>query len=368
MSNVRTTYMLDYLIFSPMNRYSLIRFFILLFILINYSCVNRKITRRSRISEFINPVYNNDFPDPAIIRTSDNTFYAYATNGKYLNGEYGNIRVLKSKDLINWIECPDVLPVKAKWANKTDSYWAPFVIYANRKYYLYFSAEQNDKSGMGIGVAISDNPLGPFNPEDKPIVYGKSFENIDPTVYIDSTTNKVYLYWGSGFKPIKVQEMDGNLLTLKEGSRPQDIIFTSSKNYEILVEGPWIIHKNNYYYMFYSGDNCCGDKAHYAVLIARSKSPIGPFVTISEDTRCADNSILVENDYWLAPGHNSIIQDDNNDYWILYHAINRSKKAPIGEDKYTARELLIDKLIWESNGWPKKMTPSHFKTVVPYVR
>jgi beta-xylosidase len=35
-----------------------------------------------------------------------------------------------------------------------------------------------------------------------------------------------------------------------------------------LVEGPWIIHRNNYYYLFYSANSYCNDK--YAVGVARS--------------------------------------------------------------------------------------------------
>lgn len=42
--------------------------------------------------------------------------------------------------------------------------WAPSVIQANGKYYLFFGANdiQNEKQKGGIGVAVSDSPAGPY--------------------------------------------------------------------------------------------------------------------------------------------------------------------------------------------------------------
>ncbi|RHJ81537.1 family 43 glycosylhydrolase [Parabacteroides sp. AM08-6] len=314
---------------------------------------------------FKNPVWSEDFPDPAIIRVKDGTYYAYATNGKQ-KGEFCNIRVLKSPDLVNWEPMGDALPQKAAWASETDTYWAPHVQYYKGRYYLYFSATHNDKKGMGIGVAVADSPAGPFIPEKKEIVRGESFENIDPMLFIDSRTERKYLYWGSAFKPLKVREMADDLLTFKKGSKQKDILFPSSKPYETLLEGPWLIEKYGKYYMFYSGDNCCGERAHYAVMVAKADSPEGPFIPMAKATETESSVILEANEHWLAPGHNSIIRDDAGDDWILYHAIDAKKKASAGKDTYTQREFLIDKLDWKG-GWPVKMTPSFGPAAAPVI-
>lgn len=49
-----------------------------------------------------------------------------------------------------------------KWAKY--ALWAPSVIQANGKYYLFFGANdiQNEKQKGGIGVAVSDSPAGPY--------------------------------------------------------------------------------------------------------------------------------------------------------------------------------------------------------------
>ena len=54
--------------------------------------------------------------------------------------------------------------------------------------------------------------------------------------------------------------------------------------YRRLVEGAWIVQRGGYTYLFFSGDNCCGPKAHYAVMVARSRSATGPFETLAQAT------------------------------------------------------------------------------------
>ena len=45
----------------------------------------------------------------------------------------------------------------------------------------------------------------------------------------------------------------------------------SVQRYQRLVEGAWVHRRDGWYYLFYSGDNCCGPNAHYATLVARSR-------------------------------------------------------------------------------------------------
>ena len=165
-----------------------------------------------------------------------------------------------------------------------------------------------------------------------------------------------------------MRELADDLRSFKEGSETKEVVFLTGKDYEILLEGPWMINRDGYYYMFYSGDNCCGDKAHYAVLVARSETPEGPFTPISEVTGQKNNAVLVESGCWTAPGHNAVVMDDEENYWMLYHAINRAKKAPVGEDKYTNRELLLDRIEWTDEGWPQWMHPSNEVMQGPRVR
>ena len=227
-----------------------------------------------------NPVLNEDFADPTIVKLG-NVYYTYATQSK-VNGVMLNIQVATSVDLQHWKIERDALPQKPLWAKTTQDFWAPHVLYDGeiKKYILFYSAESDDKAtGKCLGVAFADQPLGPFIDKGSPLICGAGFINIDPMAFVDQKTGKKLLYWGSGFQPIKVQEMSKDWKNFKPASEPRPVIWLGKeKNYDRLIEGAWLDFHDNKYYLYYSGDNCCGDKANYAVMIARADDPLGPFV------------------------------------------------------------------------------------------
>ena len=293
-----------------------------------------------------NPVADFNFPDPTVIKAVDGNYYAYATNSQR-EGKVMNIQVLKSNNLVEWQPHGDAMPDQPTWASS--DFWAPHVTYnkKNERYYLYYSGESNDESiGKCLGVAVSDSPLGPFVDKGQPLLCGDTFINIDPMVFQDVKSGKNYMYWGSGHESIKIQELSDDLLNFKQGSEVKEIIHpvngTNPDNYEKLIEGAWLTKRNDFFYLFYSGDNCCGENAHYAVMVARSQRPEGPFEKYQNEK--GNPVILKQNKNWLAPGHNSVVTDQKGTDWIMYHAID-----PYNKEK--GRVFLMDKITYQ-NGWP----------------
>ncbi len=171
---------------------------------------------------------------------------------------------------------------------------------------------------------------------------------------VDPKTGKKLLYWGSGFQPISVREMSDDWQTFKEGSQTIPLIFPGKeKSYTNLLEGSWVDYYNGYYYLYYSGDNCCGDKANYAVLVARSRNATGPFTTFADAHKTGSSAILENDSTWNAPGHNSIFTDSLGNRWTAYHAIwnNNQKAGPKGKNNYVKRVMCINPVIY-NNGWP----------------
>lgn len=301
-------------------------------------------------AQYHNPVLDADFPDPTVIKAQDGLFYAYATQTK-TNGKWVNIQVATSPDGHTWKLLGDALPVKPAWAAHTQDFWAPHVLYdsAMGKYVMFYSAESDDTATTKcIGIALSSTPQGPFVPEDTPLVSGKGFVNIDPMAFVDPISHKKLLYWGSGFRPIKVQEMADNWRNFAPGSQPKDVVPPKKdKNYSNLVEGAWVDYNNGKYYLYYSGDNCCANPK-YAVMVARADNPFGPFIRLSEATGSAESAILEKDSTWLAPGHNSLFRDNKGDLYIAYHAVWQSEvkaRAPF------RRVMLIKRVVYK-NGWP----------------
>jgi arabinan endo-1,5-alpha-L-arabinosidase len=313
-------------------------------------------------TSFANPVLDLDFPDPATLTDAGGTTYVYATQGNNGGEATLNIRVARSTDLANWTLLGDALPVKPAWASKTQDFWAPHVHSANGRYFLYYSAKPDaaltdTKRGLCLAVATADRPEGPFVDSGKPLLCGPGFVNIDPMAYDDPVSGKRLLYWGSGFEAIKVQELGADRLSFAPGSVPIDLVATIKNedpaNYQRLVEGAWVIRRGGYHYLFYSGDNCCGPKAHYAVMVARSRNATGPFETLAAATGAANSVILEANAQWIAPGHNAIATDARGNDWIVYHAVDaRRSRSKESDEVNSRRVMLIDRIEWV-DGWPR---------------
>ena len=318
---------------------------------------------------YTNPVLDQDFPDPTVIKVGP-TYWAYATQTFLGNGLRVNIQSASSTDLVHWTYRNDVLPTKPAWSTTVWNFWAPHVIYAAEQsgYIMYYSADA-DTSGMCIGIATSTVPEGPFTDVGSPLVCGNDFVHIDPMAFDDSVSGKHYLYWGSNSQPISVQELDADRVHFAAGSSPVAVIQPSGAPYEPLVEGPWVIRRAGYYYLFYSGNDCCSlPNPHYAVLVARSSSPTGPFQKHGAALGSDSSAILTGDDHFRGPGHNAIITDAAGNDWIVYHAVDPAKPT-LSDGHSVRRPMLIDRLQYDASGWPFVAGghPSHGNATPPTV-
>lgn len=262
-----------------------------------------------------NPIVQAHFsPDPAPMVYND-TLYAYTGddipgfNFYYMT----KWRVLSTTDMVNWTNHGVPITLESfSWAR--DRAWAAQCIERNGKFYWYICAQtvQND---MAVGVAVSDNPTGPFRDAiGKPLIMNGSWSNIDPTVWIDDD-GQAYMYWGNGSLfyvklnkdmisysgdivtvPLTVETFGGN-----RGNRKLGI-----ENKDMFVEGPWFYKRNNKYYMMFAGMGKGGETLSYSM----SDGATGPWKyqgKIMEDQKT--NSFT---------NHGGIIDYKGNSY-IFYH-------------------------------------------------
>lgn len=289
---------------------------------------------------YVNPVLDRDFPDPAVLRGADGWIYAYATRTPE-GSRMLNLQVARTRDLVRWQHLGDALPEKPSWASGR-IFWAPHVLYdaQRRKYFMYYSAQPASGRGHCLAVATAERPQGPFTDAGTPLLCGSGFENIDPMAFDDPRSGRPLLYWGSGFQPLRVQELAPDRMGFLPGSAPREVIFPDkAKRYRALVEGAWVVFRDGRYYLFYSGDYCCGPKARYAIMVARADSPFGPF-----EDYASGAPIIEASEAWLAPGHNSVFRDDAGDDWLLYHAYRPGRPE--------ARVMLVDRIVYR-DGWPR---------------
>ena len=113
------------------------------------------------------------------------------------------------------------------------------------------------------------------------------------------------------------------------------------------VEAPYIIKRDNSYYLFVSYDLCCrGPKSTYKVVVGRSDRVTGPY-TDKDGRSLLDGGgtvVLSGNERYPGVGHCAVVQTASGDK-MYFHGYDKSIK-------YNAT-LLVRPLVWTEDGWPE---------------
>ena len=139
--------------------------------------------------------------------------------------------------------------------------------------------------------------------------------------------------------PIWAQPLspDGTTLT---GTR-RELIRNQAPWEAHLVEGPYILRRDGWFYLFYSSDACCGPACNYKLGVARARRLLGPW------ERNPANPILKSNEHWRCPGHGSLVTDASGRTYLLYHAYDPE------DFQFAGRQGLVDEVTWTAQGWPE---------------
>lgn len=280
-----------------------------------------------------NPVIKGWYADPEGI-IFKNKYWIYPTfSASYKDQVFFD--AFSSINLVNWVKHERILDTSSvKWAKR--ALWAPSIIKNKNKYFLFFGANdiQNNEQRGGIGVAVADNPAGPFKDYlGKPLIdkFYNGAQPIDQFVFKDNDGQHYLIYGGwrhcniarlkddfTGFIPFK------NSVIFKE--------ITPEK----YVEGPFMFKRNGKYYFMWSEGGWTGPD--YSVAYAISDSPLGPFKRIGK--------ILQQNTkIATGAGHHSVIRIPKKDQWyIVYH------RRPLTEKDGNSRVTCIDRLYFDKQG------------------
>lgn len=287
-----------------------------------------------------NPVLPGWYADPegAVF---DDAYWIYPTTSAPF-AEQTSLEAFSSPDLVTWTRHPKVLSTEhVRWIRS--ALWAPSVIRANGRYYLFFSANNIYEGEYGgIGVAVADTPDGPFRdllgrPLVGEIVHGA--QPIDQFVFRDDD-GQYYMYYG-GWRHCNAVKLSADLSRLvpfDDGSLYREV---TPADY---VEGPFLLKRNGKYYFMWSENDWTGPD--YCVAYAIADSPLGPFVR--------EGKILEQDDAVArGAGHHSVIKGPGDDEWyIVYH------RRPLDESSAHHRATCIDRLRFDADGriLPVRMT------------
>lgn len=320
---------------------------------------------QERAGTYVNPIriavpdgsLAESCPDPSIIHSQtpgDDNWYLYCTSERFT--DYAQVHVMpisKSSDLVNWTYVGDVFAKNPSWVAPNGALWAPDIEYFNGKYYLYYAVSNTVAGGAAVYVATSDSPAGPWKASPTPVVEsepdpGRGMRStIDPAVVQDG--DQRYIFFGSFNGGISARALSADGMSSDRGS---EVLIALSDRYE----APYIVKRNNYFYLMVSAGTCCdGSLSGYGVYAARSQNVLGPYIDRDGnslvESRIGGTPVLTMNgNRWIGPGHNAVATDAAGHNWMIYHAIDVNK--PYFAGSWTRRPPMIDPIDW-IDGWPR---------------
>lgn len=309
----------------------------------------------ARLAGDLTPVH-----DPVIIREG-NTYHLFSTG--LGPGAQGLIASRVSRDLVTWEKGAPPFDKLPGWAAAAvpgaTNIWAPDISYVNGRFRLYYSVSTfgSNRSAIGLATNATLDPAAPgYAWRDEGLVVQSTQSNdynaIDPNFFADAN-GRHWLSLGSFWTGLKLFELDpqtGKLL--RPNAKPHALASRPvPAGAPSIVEAPYIFAHGGYYWLLASYDYCCkGVNSTYYTVIARSKTPEGPYRGKDGSSMLAGGGTILlradlqEKQRFRGPGHpGHFLGADGTDY-VVYHAYDRENKG--------APTLRIVPLKWDTDGWP----------------
>jgi len=257
--------------------------------------------------------------DPSTVTESGGKYYTYGTGGNPLVSDDG------------WTWRRGVTPLRTGAA--------PDVIHVGDRYFMYIS---------GVTM-IWNKTLDPDSPDFKWEEGGNiagyesegDFVNpIDPGAFLDPTTGRLWMTYGSYVGFTRVVELDPKTgKRLHPDQPPTDI--------GLNLEATDMIYHDGYYYLLGTRGSCCrGADSGYHIRVGRSKSVTGPFVdNMGIDMIEGGGKLLIgSGGRYIGPGHFGLINVADGVQKFSFH-------WEADMDRGNASVLDIRPLLWK-DGWP----------------
>lgn len=278
-----------------------------------------------------NPIRTGFYPDPSIVRVNDDYYMA---NSSFVY--FPCIPISHSKDLVHWHVIGYAI-TNPEWAGLDDlnggrGYWAPDISYYKGKFYIAVTYRLNNDDPKSMRrrqvVVSSERPEGPYSEPSYIDV-----EGIDPSIFNDSDGRR-YMLLNRGARIFEISED----ATEKIGD--DKLLYYG--DFKRAPEGPRIIQKDGYYYLFLAEG---GTGSLHRVTVARSRELMGVYEP------CPYNPIMTQKDTGAMIqrcGHGQIVQTQNGQWYMVYLC----GRSIDGKFTVLGRETALDPVTWTPDGWP----------------
>jgi arabinan endo-1,5-alpha-L-arabinosidase len=264
--------------------------------------------------------------DPSTVVECNGKFYVYGTGGTSLVSDDG------------WTWRAGTRPTRTGLA--------PDVIHIGDRYYMYVA--RNTGVTKGAVNMIWSKTLDPASPDYKweeggVVASSDGVEDsnaIDPGVFLDPATGRLWLVYGSYFGYIRQVELNPKTGTLLHpNEKPRDLA--------VNCEASDMMYHDGWYYLLATHGSCCrGADSGYNIRVGRSRKVTGPFVdAMGVDMIEGGGKLLLGSESRvIGPGHFGLLDlGDGVQKFSLHYEADLARGG--------ASVLDIRPLLWK-DGWP----------------
>lgn len=279
---------------------------------------------------FANPVIEGDRPDPTILHFKGR-WYAASTTSAWAP----LFPIVRSDDLVTWREIGAVLRTPPSWGN--GRFWAPELVRGpgGASAVLAYWSSSSKGGTPCIGVASAPRPEGPWRDRGRAVCPPGGAIDAAP---VTDERGRRWLGWkqlgvGGG---IHLQRLSASGL---RASGPAPELIRPDLPWERgVTEGASFLRNGGWWYLIYSGGNCCRPPCTYATGVARSRSLGGPYEKLGDP-------VMRTSAAWRCPGHGTPAQLDDGSWVYLHHGYRP-------EDRGSVRRLmLLSPVSFGEDGW-----------------
>lgn len=360
--------------------------------------------------------------DPSVMRAADGWYYMYQTDASYGNAHEagGHFHCRRSQNLIDWEYLGGTMKSVPEWvvpklneiragmglpavnpAANSFGFWAPCVVKVNdslyRMYYCIVCPGTLNGNGTWserafIGMMETSNPADNnswtdkgyvvTNASDRGLNFNVKADNwsqcyykwnaIDPSVIITPLGEHWMIYgsWHSGIAALKLDPSTGKPAeTLPQPWGTASDIAPYGKlvatrqmgNRWQGSEGPEIVYRNGWYYIFLAYDEL---SVAYNTRVVRSQSITGPYLDIRgknvTDTGSDAFPVVTHpykfngSDGWVGFSHCTVFSD-GDDNW--YYASQARLPQNVNGNPYSNAIMQghVRRIVWTADDWPLVM-------------
>ena len=288
----------------------------------------------------------NKIGDPQII-LYNGKYYCYVTNCDHFSAGFD---VWESDDMINW-DGPFMCFEAIKYWGESH-FWAPEVVYHNGKFVMHYTAKSKELNSLRMGVAVSDNPKGPFVDVHNAPMFDFGYATIDGSVLVCEQGN--FMYYSKDCSENFIDDIRTSQVycvrlnddLTKTVGEPM-LMTTPTYEWErksinmkvpfLWNEGPTVIKVGDKFVMNYSANYYASND--YAICVATASNPLGPW------EKSINNPVLSCNKELFGAGHNAFFRGKDGNMYTSFH-IQTNPLQPSGD-----RTTVIGKVTFsEKNG------------------